>query len=102
LLESAQVTAAYRQVRRLLEPVELQIDVRAQRRKFGDEPRILGEPDPVRVDHHPADPALLGHRHELDDVGVDRWLAARELDYLRAALGGNEGVEHEGHLLACE
>ncbi len=99
LLVGAEVLAADREVRLALEAVELQVQMRAQLGELLAEAAVAREPDPVRVQHHRADSLRLGERDHLEDLRMDRRLAARELHHLRLALGGDEAAEHEVDLL---
>src|ERR671930_1349743 len=89
-------------MRRQVEAVELQIDMRLQMAEPAREAAIAGDPDPVRVQHHHADPLRTGELDEVEDLRVDCRLAARELHYLRRALRGDEAIEHEVDLLQRE
>jgi len=42
----------------------------------------MGKADAVGVDHDVPDPAVLCERHELGQLGMQGWLAARELHHL--------------------
>src|SRR5262249_34127510 len=53
----------------------------------------------VGIQHHIADAAILGSAEHGDDLGVDRGLAAGELDDLGVALGAHEVVEDAFHFL---
>jgi hypothetical protein len=91
--------AADRDLRRLVESVELQVDVNAELGEGEGEARIASQPDAVGVEHHQRDSAFARGREHLEDLGVDRGLAARELHRLGLALGANERVEHRFDLL---
>ena len=59
LLVGPQVLATDREVGRLLEPVELEVECgRADPRDLLRERAVAREPDPVRVEHHVPDAAL--------------------------------------------
>ncbi len=102
LLVGAQVLAADRQVCPGLEPVELQVDVRLERRELLRELAVAREPDPVRVQHHRLDALRLRQRDEVEDLRVDRGLAAGELHDFRRALSRDERVEHALDLLQAQ
>lgn len=53
----------------------------------------MGEPDAVGVEHDGAHALVPGHGTELEDLGVDGGLTAREHDDFGFAFGGHEGVE---------
>jgi hypothetical protein len=99
LLVGAQVLAADREVRLELEAVELQVDVRLQPPELARELGVARDPDPVRVQHHDANPLPAGELDEVEDLRVDRRFAPRELHHLRRPLGRDEPVEHEVDLL---
>lgn len=77
LLQRAQVAAPDLEVGPLLEPVDLQLDRRAELSEGLDEPPIPGQADAVRVQRH----VPHTHRHrqldEIDDPRVDRGLSTR-------------------------
>jgi hypothetical protein len=89
-----QPPAADGQVGRVPEAVELQIHMHADVRQCRGEARVARQPDAVGVQHHELDAVRLGGRQHVEDLWVDRRLAARELDRLGFALRLDEGVEH--------
>ncbi len=95
-LDVAQVLAAVVEVRVELEAVELEVDLDAatQPSQGRHEPVVLGDPDAVRVEDDPRDVALRGRLDDLEDLGVDRRLAARQhQDVDPAALALDRRVE---------
>src|SRR5215211_4891927 len=60
---------------------------------------VAGEADAVRVQHHQRDVAAFSSGQHVEDLRVDRGLAAGELNGLGLALGPDEGVEHRVDLL---
>src|SRR5258708_17447391 len=48
----------------------------------------------ICVDHHKPDATRVCGAHEIDDLGMDGWFAARELNDFRSALRSDEVVEH--------
>src|SRR5215207_9077568 len=90
---------AERNLRRLLEAVELQVDVDSELCQSGREAGIASQADAIRVQHHQRDVAPLGGRQHVEDLRVDRGLTAGELNRLGFALGPDEGVQHRLDLL---
>ena len=86
--------AADDSVGRVGQAVELEVDQRSQGGELREPFRVVGDPHAVGVDHHVADVARLRRLDHLEQVRVDRRLAARELDDLRVALELDEAVEH--------
>ena len=78
----------------VVEAVELEVDVDAERGERGREARVAREPDAVGVEHHERDPARLRGGQHVEDLRVDRRLAARQLHRLRLPLRGDERVQH--------
>jgi hypothetical protein len=80
----------------VVQGVELQVDLEA-RLQLGqriDEGRILGNADAVRVQHDMANRTASCGRQNFEDLGMDGWLAARDLDQIGLALAGHQGIEH--------
>ena len=69
--------------------VELEVDGGLNGGQFGEEFVIVGDAFAVGVDHDVADVALLGGAQHGDEVGVDGWFAAGELDDFSHAFGGD-------------
>jgi hypothetical protein len=99
-LRGPQVPAPQRQVGRLLQAVELQVDPDTQLGEGGAEPAVARKADAVGVEHHVADALVAGQRAELEDLRVDRRLPAGEHDHLGLALGRDERVQPGLDLLA--
>ena len=55
--------------------------------------RVVGQPDAVGVDHHDVDRLRGGVIEDAEELGVDRRLAARELQHLGAALDRDQPVD---------
>jgi len=66
------------------------------------EPVIACDPFPIRIDHHETDPARFRGLDEVDDLRMDRRLAAGELDDFRRALGPDEVIQHGFDFLECQ
>ena len=80
----------------VVQRIELQVDLEA-RPELGqriDEGRILGDADAVGVQHHVLDrPAACGG-DDLEDLGMDGGLAARDLHQVGLAFARHQRVEH--------
>ena len=51
----------------------------------------------VGVDHRERNATGFGGAHEVENLRMDRGLAARKLNHLRGAFGADEVVEHRFH-----
>ena len=78
--------AAQRERRSALEPVELKVERRLDLGELLDELVVARNPLAVGVDHDEADAARLRGLHEVDDLRMNRRLAAGELHDLGHAL----------------
>ena len=98
LADAPEIGAADVHQRRAVETVELQVDFEPclARRQRIDEVRVLGDAQPVGVDHQVPDRPVLRHVDDGKDVGMDRRLAARQLQQVRLAFAFNERVHHCG------
>jgi hypothetical protein len=101
-LQPGQRAAADSDLGALVEPVELEVDMHSECRERGREVTIARQPDPAGVQHHERDPARPRRCKHLEDLGMDRRLAAGELDGLGLSLGSDESVEHRLHLREAE
>ena len=68
--------AAERERRRTLEPVELKVERRLDVRQLRHEVIVARDAPAVGVDHDEPDASRLGRLHEVDDLRMDRRLAA--------------------------
>ncbi len=55
---------------------------------------VLGNALSICVDHHKTDAARLCSTNEINNLRVNRWFTARELNDFRRALRSNEVVQH--------
>ena len=94
LLDRLQAPAANREMGGIVEAVELEVDVNPERGERGREARVAREPDAVGVEHHQRDSARLRGGQHVEDLGMDRRLAARQLHRFGLALRGDERVQH--------
>ena len=84
------------QVRLLAEAIELEVDLDpvAHSSELGHEPIVPGDPDAVRVEDDPGDVPFGGRPDDLDDLGVDRRLAAGQHQRIDLpAFAGDRRVE---------
>ncbi len=93
-LRLEQIGAADHLVRPLIEPVELEVDGGTQLGQCGEEVVVVGDAQPVRVDHDVGNAALLRRCDHLEDLRMYRRLTTAELDDLRVALQLDQPVEH--------
>ena len=96
-----QVGAAHRLLGRGVERVELEVHLEA-RHVPGEPPRelgVIGDPHAVGVDHQVLDRPLARQVEDLEELGVDRRLAAGDLHDVRPSLVPHDAVQHERDLL---
>ena len=76
--------------------IELQIDLEArlEGRQGLHEIRLLGDPHAVGVEHHMADRPALGRGDDLENLRMDRRLAAGELQQIGLAFAGDQRIHH--------
>ena len=79
-----------------VQAVELQVDLQpvAHRRERFDQARVVGQADAVGVDHHGLDRLLVGVADHAHEVGVQRRLAAGELQDVGHAFELDVAVDH--------
>jgi hypothetical protein len=94
LLDRLQTPAADREVGGIVEAVELEVDMDPERGERGREAPVAREPDAVGVEHHERDLASLRGRQHVEDLRVDRRLAARQLHRFGLSLRGDERIKH--------
>lgn len=78
----------------VVEAVELEVDVDPERGERGREARVAREPDAVGVEHDERDLACLRRGEHVEDLGMDRRLAARQLHRFGLSLRGDERIQH--------
>jgi hypothetical protein len=86
--------AANDAIRFRIEAVELKVDRRPDLVEFGEKAIIVRDPLSVGIDHDDRDAATLRRSDEVDDVRMNRGLAARELNDFRRAFRPNKVVEN--------
>ena len=96
LADAPQIGAAQIHQRVALERVELevQLEVRHVARQPHRELLVLRDPDAVRVDHQVPDRPRLCAIEHLEELRMDRRLAAGNLHDVGMALVAHDGVEH--------
>ena len=93
---AAQIGAADVLQRLLAQGIELQIDLepRPQLRQSLDEGRLIGEAHAIGVQHEMADRTLLRQPQDLEDLGMERGLAAADLQQIGLALARHQRIQH--------
>src|SRR5579863_6687980 len=96
LADAAQVRAAQLHQGVALERVELQIDfeMRHEGGKALGELLVLRDANAVGVYHQVADGPFLAHLEDAEKIGMQRGLAAGDLDYIGLFLVADDAVKH--------
>lgn len=85
-----------------LKAVELEVDRGSDLGQVCQEAVVVGNPLAVGIKHHMPDTAILGSLEHGNDLTMDRWFAAGELDDLRVPLGLDQVIENSLHLFQGE
>ena len=91
-----QLLAAQGPGRRFVEAVELEVDFQpvAHGRQLFHQARVAGQTDAVGVDHDGLDRLLIGVADQADQLGVQRRLAAGELQHIGHAFELDVAIDH--------
>ncbi len=85
-----------------LKAVEVEVDRGSDLGQVCQEAVVVGNPLAVGIEHQMPDTAILGSLEHGNDLMVDRWFAAGELDHLRVPLVLDQVIENSLHLFQGE